>query len=93
MDSQPCDILELVACLRESARSGDWEKVSQLVALLPLQPMPSTQEGLGEYLRCLREALMTGKASRAYSMETLVRINAVVSFNNTRQEFADSADS
>jgi hypothetical protein len=99
MDFQHSDIFELVADLREAARTGEWERACELAALLPLQTMPSTEEELGIYLHCLKEALLVGKASRAHSAAALVRVNAAVSFNSTRvglastrQECGDTAN-
>jgi hypothetical protein len=93
MDCQRSDLLEFlefVAALRESARSGDWDRAGELAVLLPLQPMPSTREAVGEFLRSLSEALIVAKASRALSAAALVRINAAAGFNNTRMDLAST---
>jgi hypothetical protein len=95
MDSQHSDIFDMVGCLRESARRGDWKTAGELAAILPQQTLPAGHEKLGEYLHCLKEALITAKVSRAHLAATLaafngaaVRLNAAARFNDTRAEFA-----
>jgi hypothetical protein len=107
MPSQLPNILGIVACLQESARRGDWQTAGAMAAILPLQTLPANGEELGEYLRCLKEALITAKVSRAHSAASLAafnaaafRLNAAARFNDTRagfaalrQEFGEMADS
>jgi hypothetical protein len=95
MASPLSDILGLVSCLQESARRGDWKNAGELAAILPQQTLPGNPEELGEYLRCLKQALMVAKASRAHSAASLarcnaaaVRLNAAAHFNRTRLDFA-----
>jgi hypothetical protein len=106
MASALSDILHLLDCLRESARRGDWKSAGELVALLPRQEPPDSREELGEYLRCLRQALIVARVSRAHAAASLarintavVRLNAAARFNKTRldiaparQEFGESAE-
>jgi hypothetical protein len=100
MASQLSSILDIVASLQESARCGDWNNVRRLAAILSQQTLPTVPEELGEYLRCLQQALITAKVSRAHSAASLARINAAAGrlnaaaqFNNIRQEFGEVADS
>jgi hypothetical protein len=101
------ELLETVASLQESARFGDWKSACRLAALLPQQDLPTSREELGEYLRCLKQALIAAKVSRAHSAASLARVNsaagrlnAAAHFNNIRsgparprQEFGEAADS
>jgi hypothetical protein len=103
MASQLCDIL---ACLRESARRGDWKSTGELAVHLRQQTLPANREDLGEYLLRLKEALIAAKVSRAHAAASLtrcntaaVRLNAAATFNNarvdiapSRQEFGEAAD-
>jgi hypothetical protein len=100
MASQLSSILDIVASLEESARFGDWNNAGRLAAILSQQTLPTSGEELGEYLRCLKQALIAAKVSRAHSAASLARINAAAGrlnaaarFNNTRQEFGEAADS
>jgi hypothetical protein len=107
MDSQLSNVLPIIACLQESARRGDWKTAGAMAAILPLQALTVNGEDLGEYLRCLKEALIAAKVSRAHSAESLAafnaaafRLNAAARFNDTRagfaalrQEFGEMADS
>jgi hypothetical protein len=99
MASPHSNLFDLVACLQESARRGDWKNAAELTAILPRQTLPASREELGEYLRCLKQALIAAKVSRAHSAASLTRLNAVARFNNTRldgaqprQEFGESAE-
>jgi hypothetical protein len=106
MASQHSDLVDLVDCLQESARRGDWKSAGELAAILPQQTLPGNPEELGEYLRCLKQALIVAKASRAHSAASLarcnaaaVRLNAAAHFNKMRldftpprQEFGESAE-
>jgi hypothetical protein len=101
MASPLSDILGLVSRLQESARRGDWKSAGELLAILPRQTLPGNQEELGEYLRCLKQALIVAKVSRAHSAASLarcntaaarcstaaVRLNAAAQFNRTRLDF------
>lgn len=107
MASKLSDLLDTVASLEESARFGDWTSAGRLATMLPQQNLPTDHEELGEYLRCLQQALVTAKVSRANSAASLARVNAAAGrlnaaarFNNirsghtpARQEFAEAADS
>src|ERR1700733_2225874 len=100
MASKLSDLLEIVASLQDSARFGDWNNAGRLAAALPQQNLPTSREELGEYLRCLKQALIAAKVSRAHSAASLARINAAAGrlngaarFNNIRQEFGEAADS
>jgi hypothetical protein len=88
MDSPLPEVLHLVACLRESARRGDWRNAAGLSAILPQQKMPDDREQVGEYLRALKDALIVAKASRAHAAASLGRLNAAAGFNRTRLDFA-----
>src|SRR5690349_1751515 len=88
MASPLSDIVDLVTRLQESARRGDWASAGELAALLPQQRLPATPEELGEYLLCMKEALVAAKASRAHTAACLVRLNAASRFNNARSDFA-----
>jgi hypothetical protein len=90
MASQLSDVRDLVACLQESARRGDWKGAGELAAMLPQQALPGGYSELDEYLRRLKEALIVAKISRAHSAATLVRLNAAARFNNTRADFSPS---
>jgi hypothetical protein len=106
MASPLSDILHLVDCLRESARRGDWKSAGELAAILPRQDLPDSRDELGEYLTCLRQALIVARVSRAHAAASLarinntaVRLNAAARFNQTRldgapprQEFGESAE-
>jgi len=106
MASPLSNILDLVACLQESARRGDWKNVGELTATLPRQTLPASREELGEYLRSLKQALIVAKASRANTAASLAgcntaaaRLHAAARFNKTRldiapprQEFGESAE-
>ena len=76
----------MAACLRESARRGDWESFAALTDSLPHQTLPATPEKLGEYLQALKEALSVAKDSRAQAAASLVRLNAAARFNRGRSE-------
>ena|ERR1019366_5801656 len=99
MPSQRSDIFEVVASLQESARRGDWKSACELASILPQQTLPANREELGEYLRCLNQALIVARVSRANSAASLGRLNAAARFNKTRlgfapprQEFGEAAD-
>jgi hypothetical protein len=87
MASQLSDALERVALIRESANRGDWQGATDLTALLPREPVAASREELGEYLRCLQEAVTVAKASRAHAASSLLRLQAVARFNRARLEF------
>jgi hypothetical protein len=100
MDSPLSDIFDTVACLRESARRGDWDGVASLMSSLPQQRLPVDPEKLGEYLYALKEALLAAKDSRAHAAASLGRLNAAARFNrartdsaSSRQNFGETADS
>jgi hypothetical protein len=107
MASQLSDLLGIVASLRESARCGDWTSAGELTAILSQQTLPANREELGEYLRCLQQALIAAKVSRAHSAASLARVNtaagrlnAAARFNKIRsgpagtwQKFVEAADS
>jgi hypothetical protein len=91
MASKPSDLLEIVASLEESARRGDWPGAGRLAAILAQQALPTNSEELGEYLRCLKQAMIAAKVSRAHSAASLARVNtaagrlnAAARFNNFR---------
>jgi hypothetical protein len=84
MDFPPSDLLGTVACLRESARRGDWNSAAELAGTLPRQKLPDGPEKLGEYLRTLKEALTVARASRAHAAASLVRLTAAAKFNRAR---------
>jgi len=99
MASKLSDLLEIVASLREAACHGDWTSTGRLAAILPQRTLLTKGEELGEYLRCLQQALIAAKASRAQSAASLARINtttarlnAAARFNKTRSDpaLADS---
>jgi len=97
MDSKLSDLLELVGCLRESARRGDWKSAGELAAILRQQTLPASREELGEYFLRLKEALIAAKVSRAHTAASLAnfntaaaRLNAAATFNNTRVDFVPS---
>lgn len=99
MASQLSNIFDVVGCLGESARRGDWKCAAELAAILRQQTLPARQDELGEYLRCLKRVLIAAKVSRAQSAASLVRLNAVARFNKIRadpaplrQEFGETAD-
>jgi hypothetical protein len=100
MDSRASDLLDVVACLRESARRGDWTAAAGLTSTVRGQTPPNRPETLGEYLRALEGALAVAKTARAEAALSLGRLNAAAKFNNARlegpsqrQNFADAADS
>jgi hypothetical protein len=78
----------MVACLRESARRGDWDSVASLTASLPHQTLPADPEDLGEYLHALKEALSVAKHSRAHAAASRARLNAAARFNLARTDSA-----
>jgi hypothetical protein len=78
----------MVACLRESARRGDWNGVASLTAALPRQTREVNPKELGEYLHVLKEALSVAKDSRAHAAASLVRLNAAARFNHGRTDSA-----
>jgi hypothetical protein len=95
MASKLSDLLEIVASLQESARYGDWSSAGRLAAALPRQNLPTSREELGEYLRCLKQALIVAKVSRAHSAASLARVNtaagrlnAAARFNSFRSGYA-----
>jgi hypothetical protein len=99
MVSQLSDALERVACIRESARRGDWQSAADVTALLPHEPAAASRDELDEYLRSLQEAVTVAKASRAHAAASLSRLQAVAKFNRARLGFPsdrqnsdDSAD-
>jgi hypothetical protein len=106
MASPRFDIFDLVSCLQESARRGDWKSAGELAAALRQQTPPASREEIGEYLRRLKQALIVAKVSRANSAATLARyntaagrLNAAARFNTARletapprQELGESAD-
>jgi hypothetical protein len=98
MVSQLSDILILLACLQESARRGDWVNAFDIAVSLPQQKLPAGRNELCEYLRCLKQALIVAKTSRAHAAASLVRLNAAARFNTSgdfappRQEFGEPAD-
>ncbi len=87
MASKLSDLLEIVASLEQSAQRGDWPGAGRLAALLPQQPLPANCEELGEYLRCLRQALITAKVSRANFAASLARVNAAARRLNAAARF------
>jgi hypothetical protein len=97
MASKPSDLFEIVVSLEESARRGDWPGTGRLAAVLSQQPLPTGGEELGEYLRCLKQALITAKISRAHSAASLARVNAAAGRLNAAARFnhirSDSARS
>lgn len=88
MASQLSDLLDLVGCLQESARRGDWKSAGEFAAILRQQEPPAGQQELGEYLRHLKEALIVAKVSRAHAAASLVRVNAAAHFNKTQSDSA-----
>jgi hypothetical protein len=88
MVSQLSDALERVGFIRESVRRGDWRSAADLTALLPRETAAASRDELGEYLRCLQEALTVARASRAHAAASLQRLQAVARFNNARLGFA-----
>jgi hypothetical protein len=88
MVSQLSDALERVALIRESARRGDWQSAADLTAHLPREAAAASRDELGEYLRCLQEAVTVAKASRAHAASSLVRLQAVARFNRARLGYA-----
>jgi hypothetical protein len=99
MASKLSDLLDIVASLEDSARRGDWPGAGRLASLLPRQSLPANGEALGEYLRCLKQALIAARVSRAWSAASLVRLNAAARFNKirldtspARQEFGEAPD-
>lgn len=88
MDSPRSDVFDTVACLRESARRGDWGGVASLTASLRQQTREVDQRELGEYLHALEEALSVAKDSRTHAAASLVRLNAAARFNHARTDSA-----
>jgi hypothetical protein len=86
MDSPHSDVFDIVACLRESARRGDWNGVAALTASLPQQTREVETEKLGEYLHALKEVLSVAKDSRSRSAASLARLNAAARFNRARSD-------
>jgi hypothetical protein len=93
MASKLSDLLDIVSSLRESARCGDWNSAGRLAAILSQQTLPTCREELGEYLRCLQQALIAAKVSRAHSAASLARVrtaagrlHAAARFNNIRSD-------
>ena len=80
--------LDLVARFQESARRGDWVSAAKLMAAIKREPVPASQDELGEYVRRLQHALAIARASRAAAAGTLHRIRAVSNFNQARAGFA-----
>jgi hypothetical protein len=100
MDSPRSDVFDIVACLREAAARGDWNRVASLTAALTQQTLPADPEKLGDYLHVLKEALSVAKDSRAHGAASLGRLNAAARFNGARidtasprQNFGEAADS
>ena len=88
MGSPHSDVFGTVACLRESARRGDWNGVASLTAALPQQTREVDPDELGKYLHVLKEALSVAKDSRSRTAASLVRLNAAARFNHARTESA-----
>ena len=100
MASRLCDTAPLIAGIEESTRRGDWLNAGALTTLLKQMPVPENRDELGEYLRCLEQALIAAKTSRAHSAATLMRLNAAArfhcmsaEFSPHRQKFAETTDS
>ncbi len=87
MASKLSDLLEILASLRASANHGDWTSAGRLAAALPQQNLPTRREELDEYLRCLKQALVAAKVSRAHSAASLARINAAAGRLNAAAHF------
>jgi hypothetical protein len=87
MASQLSSILDIVASLQESARFGDWTSTGRLAAILSQQTLPDSREELGEYLRCLKQALIAAKVSRAHSAASLARVNTAAGRLNAAARF------
>jgi hypothetical protein len=68
--------------LMTAARGGDWSSVEHLVAVVSAGKPPCDAAGLGEYLRLLREALVTAKAARAGLAASVVRLKAAAVFGS-----------
>lgn len=87
MDYKPFDPdnanTDLLACLRESARRGDWRNALRLAEKLSRMAPPTEPRELGEHLCRLRETVIVAKASRAGAAATLVRLRAAASFNRS----------
>lgn len=86
MDFQPSDALNSLALLRESVRRDDWAKAQSIAAGIPRHRLPSTPEGLSEYLTNLNETLVMAKVSRANTMASLVRVKAAARFHATAEQ-------
>jgi hypothetical protein len=103
MDCKPCNSddahADLLACLRESARRGDWRNALRLAEKLSRMAPPAAPRELGEHLCQLRETVIVAKASRADTSATLSRLRAAARFNRSalapvagRQDPGNSAD-
>jgi hypothetical protein len=84
MDSQLSNALEIVGRLRESARRGDWKNAADIATTLPQQSLPDSADGVGEYLRNLKDTLTIARVSRAHTAASLVRLKAAARFNHAR---------
>jgi hypothetical protein len=91
---------DLLACLRESARRGDWRNALSLAEKLSEMAPPTEPRELGEHLCRLRETVIVARASRADSAATLVRLRAAARFTRSaldsrprRQNPGDTPDS
>jgi hypothetical protein len=87
MDSQLSSALAIVGCFQESARRGDWNNAREMAGILQRQTPPESYLELGEYLDCLKQALVVAKAARAHAAASLVRLSAAAMFNQTRADF------
>jgi DTW domain-containing protein YfiP len=86
MDLAPSESFHALARLRESVRRGDWATVESIATGIRRHRLPPTREGLGEYLRDLKETLIVAKASRANAMASLVRLKAAAGFQSSGRE-------
>jgi Ser/Thr protein kinase RdoA (MazF antagonist) len=83
MVSQLSEALDIVACLRECARGGDWETTAELTNALPRTPLAADAEEIGEYLGRLKEALKDVRVARTRAATSLVRVSAAARFNQS----------
>jgi hypothetical protein len=67
--------------LMKAARSGDWLYAGELTSAVRTGSLPPGRVEMQEYLRLLKEALVTTKAARASLVMSAVRLHAAASFS------------
>jgi hypothetical protein len=99
MDSRLSDVQAELGILRESIRTGHWQKVEGIAAGLGRFAVPQAEEQLAAYLDDLKRTVILAKASRSVSTATLSRVRAAARFQSSsihgsaRQNFDDLTDS